>query len=151
MANTSIRYDLKLGSINAAVERAFSRFAEEYGEYLNSFLTEPVRPYPRETVRENGEVVGSPRDVVDTGELVESFEAEVVTAGGGFFGRLFGRGASAAIEFKWNAAHAEFVYMGWNAEGNKPVPPYPWVAIAEAQQPPQEFFARILREEVSRG
>ena len=66
----------------------------------------PKWDWPRETVRSNGSVVDSPRDIVDTGELRDSYSNEV-------------RNEGKTVAHIWSAKHAAIRYLGGtDANGN---------------------------------
>jgi hypothetical protein len=88
------------------------------GEFLQTFLTEEKRPFPNVTIRQygvgqTGKIAGSPRDVVDSGMLRDSFSQKTIFEGG-----------TLRVSTDWDAPHAEIVYAG-----TKSIPPYPWVTI----------------------
>jgi hypothetical protein len=57
--------------------QAFTEMAEGFGEKAQEIIETQMWEWPRETVRQNGTVAGSPRDIVDTGELRDSYSIEV--------------------------------------------------------------------------
>jgi hypothetical protein len=71
-----------------------------------------------ETRRKNGERVTSPRDIVDTGELLQSKRRT--------------RTGRSSEEFTWTADHAEYVHDGYTARGGGTVPARPWTDNAIA-------------------
>ena len=108
--------DYILSFIQEKLENVAFRIAEE----MQSYLLEEKRDYPRPTIRQEGRGItgkyaGSPRDVVDTGALVDSFSVTVERYSDSI----------TIIVTAWDASHASKVYFG---EGN--IPPYPWVDIA---------------------
>jgi hypothetical protein len=107
---------------------------EEIGREMQLQITEKRRLYPRETKRRNGDVVSSPRDVVDLGELRDSMSEETLRT-------------TQEVEYsiKWDADHAQYVFVG-TTHGDKKIPPYPWTSIVLAQKPPIETFKKVLRE-----
>jgi hypothetical protein len=64
------------------------------------------------TRRRNGEIVGEPRDIVDTGELIQSKKRV--------------RTDRNAEEFRWMADHAGKVHDGYMARDGSIYPPRPW-------------------------
>ena len=64
------------------IQRSFDNATQTAIANMQSQLTEERRPYPNETIRRvgsgtTGKIAGSPRDVVDTGELVNSLNVDV--------------------------------------------------------------------------
>ena len=57
--------------------QAFTEMAIAFGETAQENINAEAWEWPRETVRQNGMVAGSPRDIVDTGELRDSYTIEV--------------------------------------------------------------------------
>lgn len=125
----SIQVITDRSAVDAEIQRVSQLVAEEFSEVLQSQLTDEVREYPRTTIRsvgrgKTGKVAGSPRDVVDTGELVDSFE----------FNFEINPRILLAV-YTWSADHAAKVWFG---EGN--IPPYPWTEIASQSFDPVESY-----------
>ncbi len=57
-------------------KQAFIAMSEGFGEACQANLEDVRWQWPRTTVRKSGDVVGSPRDIVDTGELKDSYEVQ---------------------------------------------------------------------------
>ena len=91
---------------------------ENVADHLQSQIIEEKRDYPRVTVRRygrgiTGKIANSPRDVVDSGKLRDSFEVVTIISG-----------AKVKTAVQWNTPYAEIIYSGHGI-----VPPYPWVQI----------------------
>ena len=56
---------------------AFEEMAIAFGDTAQDGLTSEEWGWPRQTRRQNGSVVGSPRDIIDTGELRDSYQVEI--------------------------------------------------------------------------
>ena len=56
---------------------AFEEMAIAFGATAQDVLTSEEWGWPRQTRRQNGSVVGSPRDIIDTGELRDSYQVEI--------------------------------------------------------------------------
>lgn len=65
------------GQSNYDFRQAFISTAEEFGGVCQDALRSPIWDWPRTTVRKSGQVVSSPRDVVDMGGIVNSYRWEV--------------------------------------------------------------------------
>ena len=118
---------LNLKEFNTKLDRSFRKTAEILGDEFQSQLTEEKRNYPRTTYRKEGRgvtgiVARSPRDVVDTEELVNSYNYAVVSTSQQFLAL-----------YQWDADHAILVYTGWTSGKGTNVPPYPWCHRAIAQ------------------
>ncbi|MGA1433128.1 MAG: hypothetical protein ACO32T_05050 [Candidatus Nanopelagicaceae bacterium] len=57
-------------------KQAFLEMSEGFGETCQSNISDTRWQWPRTTVRKSGAVVDSPRDIVDTGELRNSYEVK---------------------------------------------------------------------------
>lgn len=55
---------------------AFMAMSEGFGLACQSNLEDVRWQWPRTTVRKSGDVVSSPRDIVDTGELKNSYQVQ---------------------------------------------------------------------------
>ena len=72
-----IKFNLNnLNKVNEAIAGAFEATAEAYAEQCQIELESDKWDWPRTTHRQNGEVVTSPRNAVDTGDLINSQEIE---------------------------------------------------------------------------
>ena len=108
---------------------------KEVADHLQSYITDEKRDYPRDTVRrkgvgKTGRLAGSPRDVVDTGELRDSFKVTDESSGN-----------KVRIKVEWTADHAGYVYAG-----HGDVPPYPWVHKGLRDIDWQELLKRKFNE-----
>jgi hypothetical protein len=85
-------------------------------DVMQEQITEEKREYPNLTVRRYGEgktgrIATSPRDVVDSGDLRDSFEKA---------SRI--EGNTIVFNATWDATHASLVYLGTSK-----IPSYTWV------------------------
>lgn len=76
--------------------------------------------HPRDTVRSNGQKVGSPRDIVDSGKLRDSQQPPKFSQGG----------TTASIE--WTAEYALYVHEGVTYQNGTSTPPKRWTESALA-------------------
>ena len=107
----------------------------EVADHLQSYITEEKRDYPNTTVRRKGvgitgRMAGSPRDVVDTGELRDSYKVSDESSNN-----------KVRIRVEWTADHAGYVYSG-----HGDVPAYPWVNLGLRDIDWQELFRRKFNE-----
>ena len=56
--------------------QSFLEMSEGFGENCQSNISDSRWQWPRTTVRKNGAVVDSPRDIVDTGALKNSYQVQ---------------------------------------------------------------------------
>lgn len=101
------------------IDQQFTRSMQSVAEQMQTYITEEKRDYPNITIRRvgagvTGKVAGSPRDVVDKGDLRDSFEITVEE-----------EGKKAIVTARWSAEHGKYIYFGTDKQ-----PPYPWVTIA---------------------
>lgn len=103
------------GVLNKIAVDAFT----EVGDNMQTFITQEKREYPRTTVRVKGagltgKVATSPRDVVDTGKLRDSFQLSVKP-----------EGKKVKAKATWTTDYVDLIYAGTSKQ-----PPYPWVHLA---------------------
>lgn len=113
------------------LERAFAQANVELEENFNYEIASPLWDWPRDTVRKSGAVVGSPRSIVDSSELLNSYSR-----------RQEGPGR---FVHSWSAPHAAITYLGWVGRSGAVVPPRPW-GERPLQALPQ-LFARKYKEQ----
>jgi len=115
---------IDLTAFNREFDGVTFEFLNVIADSMQSQLTEEVRVYPRETKRKygrgrTGKLAGSRRDVVDSGELVNSFDLSINKSISSITGN-----------YTYSADHAIFVYLGYVLKTGAKVPPYPWIANA---------------------
>jgi hypothetical protein len=59
-----------------SLKKAFESTAIEFGGVCQDAITSPIWKWGNITIRKSGEVVGSPRNIVDTGGLRDSYKLE---------------------------------------------------------------------------
>lgn len=114
-----IKHDL--AKFNQIFTKAAIATLKAQGEVFQEQLTEERRNFPHPTVREygrgkTGKYAGSPRDVVDSGELVDSYKLTVNKS----LHQIEGT-------YSYSADHAERQYTGWITNRGEYVEPYPWI------------------------
>ena len=124
------KINLNTSQINRMMGRAGELFQSRLEEESQKMLTEQRRSYPRATTRSDGSVVTSPRDVVDTGELRDSFKTNLQQSGN-----------SLLITQEWLADHAALVYMGWTSSTGLDIPPWQWMKELEEYVSLEDIFA----------
>lgn len=93
-------------------------------------------PWPRTTVRRNGQVVGSPRDIVDLGRLRASQQRFTLGAAG------------LSLGYRWGgpqAPYAPLVLTGYVTSRGSVVPGRDWILPALNRHPLDVFFAQQWR------
>lgn len=93
-------------------------------------------PWPRTTIRRNGQVVGSPRDIVDLGRLRASQQRFTLGAAG------------LSLGYRWGgpqAPYAPLVLTGYVTSRGSVVPGRDWILPALNRHPLDVFFAQQWR------
>jgi hypothetical protein len=83
---------------NAQINQAFEKACRQFGEEHQRAINSKSYSWGRSTKRKNRSIAGSPRDIVDTGELKNSY--------------VFIRTSSTRFELRWDAKHASTVFHG---------------------------------------
>lgn len=114
---------------------SFDEMVGEFAQEINFQIEDTKWTWPRETVRKNGTVVGSPRDIVDTGELKNSQFIEDVS--------------DTYKVISYTAEHAPLVHEGYEIERNDgtvtDVPARPFIDAAIEDYNPIEAYSEILK------
>lgn len=118
--------------LNKAIATAFDATTERLSESLDEAFNDELYDWPRQTKRRNGEIVGAPRSIVDTGELRDSKQ-------------IARSSSSQTVEFSWNAPHASAVRNGCTLQNGTELPPRKWDEKGIEIAQPAEFFAHKLR------
>jgi len=137
---TKVTWDLK--KLDARIEQIL----ENYGPYISFQLQEEIsKPQfaytndegkPVITRRNNGETVGSPRDIVDRGRLLNSQTDPVIKKG--------------TLTIKWTAPYSKAVlegnYLVGTVRNNYTAKPRDWITPALREQPFKPFVLRQWRQ-----
>lgn len=123
---------------NLARQLAIESFDEMVGEFaqeINFQIEDTKWNWPRETVRKNGSVVGSPRDIVDTGELKNS--------------QFIEDNSDTYKVVGYTSDHAALVHEGYQVERNDgtvtDVPARRFIDTAIEDYNPIEAYGEILK------
>ena len=118
---------------------SFDEMVGEFAQEINFQIEDTKWDWPRETVRKNGTVVGSPRDIVDKGDLKNSQFIEDVSD----VYKLIG----------YTAEHAPLVHEGYEIERNDgtvtDVPARRFIDTAIEDYNPIEAYSEILKEKLN--
>ena len=124
---------------NQLAIESFDEMVGEFAQEINFQIEDTKWTWPRETVRKNGSVVGSPRDIVDTGELKNSQFIEDVSD----VYKVIG----------YTADHAALVHEGYQIERNDgtvtDVPARRFIDTAIEDYNPIEAYSEILKEKLN--
>lgn len=110
---------LNLSKLNSAIDAALKKTATEVAQNATAAIETDRWKWDNTTVRSDGSVVGTPRDIVDTGELRDSQEVRI-------------EGDKATIEY--TADHAQQVHAD-----------RPWLSTALSESAVAKIFADKLR------
>nr|WP_290224193.1 hypothetical protein [Trichocoleus desertorum] len=123
---------LNLSKLNGAIAESFEATVDAYAEQCQIEITSDKWDWPRTTHRQNGEVVESPRSIVDTGELRDSQqEPEYLDEN------------TAVIE--WTAPHAKKVLLG-EVENGFLKPGRDWIESALQEIDLEQVMAEEMRD-----
>lgn len=89
---------VELSDLDALFTRGMKNTMRQFGQECRKQMSEDVWAWPNITKRRNGSIVGTPRDVIDTGELLDSQTNPVVQGENGYI--------------EWTANHASAVFLG---------------------------------------
>lgn len=122
----------------SAIERAFSRLVKEFeGLQIEQLSSEKWQWY-RQTLRKNGSLVGSPRDIIDSGDLRDSLEITNIN--------------EYAVKYKYSTNYAGLVHQGFSGQSNGKTinyPERPWIAASYEENDLLEIFKQFLKEELN--
>jgi hypothetical protein len=126
-----IKFNLNnLNKVNEAIAESFEATVDAYAEQCQIELQSEKWDWPRMTHRQNGEVVGSPRSAVDTGDLINSQQVEI-------------EGNTALVSYA--SEHALDVYAG-KVENGVLKPSRPWLDTALEEIDLEAVFAEEMRD-----
>jgi hypothetical protein len=115
--------------LNFNIDPMVSLALEDVAEEIHGLILESIEDakweWPRETRRRNGEVVGSPRDIVDTGNLRDGQYYEI---------------DGTTITFGNNAEYAAIVHEGYGSD----YPERRFISDTLAENDPMEMVAERL-------
>lgn len=125
--------------LDKSIERAFKRLVNEFDEQLRSEIADEKWEWDKTTIRKvgrgkTGKYAGSPRDIVDTGELQDSQYVEEVNP--------------TEVIYHWDSDHALIVHQGATLANGGIIEGRPFVDTAQEEYPLLENFARILKNEL---
>lgn len=122
----------QLRGINSRTfERAMDWADKDFDQQMASEKWPLSGDWPNTTRRKNGEVVGSPRDIIDTGALLQSKQRETIS--------------SSITEFTWKDDVAEGVHDGMVTKSGKRLPARPWT------EPTLDDIDEIVNTMMNRG
>ena len=140
MAEIQARLELK-GWNATQLKLRIPAIIRAYGDVMDAQLKEEIKTvqfdWPRQTRRRNGSVVGSPRDIVDTGNFLRSQRRDYPDA--------------TTLRFTWDAKsnrgfmYAGIILTGYTTSSGKAMPARNWIKPALDKYPLNEFFIKEWR------
>lgn len=67
----------KSKSLGELIKDSFVKLSSNFGKEMQDSIQSPIWNWPRSTLRKSGDLVGSPRDIVDLGGLINSYSLTV--------------------------------------------------------------------------
>jgi hypothetical protein len=118
-----------VGAIHQALDGAFVASADVLEGQFKLAITSSVWSWPRVTRRQNGQIVGSPRNIVDRGALLRSQSRK--------------QDGPKKIIFEWAVAYAFTAHSGGGTRrGTMPARPWTKLGLANSKLP-QVFIAKF--------
>lgn len=115
----------------ARVKNLLQQYAPQLGEQFQTEIKTPQFKWPNTTRRQNQQVVGSPRDIVDLGNFLRSQKP----------GKVIGnRKSGYALSFTWTAPYALAIYRGYYNNRFQKEKARDWIHPALAKTPMSTFF-----------
>lgn len=121
--------------LNRAINAAWEQTAQAYALQCNLEIEDPQWDWNGETTRSDGSIAGSPRDAVDTGDLINSQQPV----------RLEVRGGEIIAVIEWDSDHAAVVHEG---RGDIDYPARPFTKTALQNLNITKRFAKSLKGEL---
>jgi hypothetical protein len=108
--------------LETKIKQAFTQIVDDFKEDQIQELESEKWDWPRNTKRQNHQIVGSPRDIVDLGELKDSLAIEPIT--------------STEVVYSYPVEYAMIVHQGATLHTGTELPARPWVdaAVEELKQ-----------------
>jgi len=121
-----------------AIDRAFDRLVAEFEDLQIEQLETVKWEWYRNTKRQSGQVVSSPRDIVDTGKLRDSLNVTDV--------------GDAHVRYEYQEDYAGLVHQGFDGVGKagqpESYPARPWVTTTVDENDLLAIFCGYLAEEL---
>ncbi|WP_445634514.1 HK97 gp10 family phage protein [Nostoc sp. DSM 114161] len=108
------KINIDVAKLNSIINHAFDVAVEAQDEAFQNAIASDIWEWPRETLRNNGDLVTSPRNIIDEEELIDSL--------------VISRTANAA-QFTWESDHAAIVHDGATTKNGTELPARPWTKI----------------------
>lgn len=110
---------------------ALQETVDELAVAFEATIESSIFSWPRRTERSNGSIVGSPRDIVDTGTFRDSQSHALVNP--------------LLVRFLWDIEYALIIFYGYITTGGNEYPGRDWIAAAFNEIDPLDVFADACR------
>ena len=125
--------------LSSAMKRAAGLALKEIVPVLDRQFTEEIQTvewgWPGTTKRKNGNTVSSPRDIIDTGDLMRSQQNQKID--------------NFTWRWTWDVEYSKIVHNGAVLKQGGNYPARPWTQTALRVVKPGEFVSDIIRRELN--
>ena len=132
--NSKVKVNINTQVIESKLSKAMAAYSKEIDQNLDHQFFDSKWEWPRLTRRRSGRTVGSPRDIIDTGELLNSKQGP--TPIGGKIG----------YRWTWNTPYASLVKNGYISRTGEIVPARDWIKAALRELPFAEGIFKRIRK-----
>ena len=130
-ANLKCKIDINTGLVSIASQKAFDRYARRLNDQFLAEFTAPKWSWPGFTRRKNGSTAGPARNIIDTGELINS--------------QKFAITGETTATYSWQTHYASMVLSGFKTTSGTSYPGRNWVKSGLEAAPPAQYIAAGLR------
>lgn len=124
------KLDLNVKAVRGNLTHAFSKANEQLEPRFRQQFDNPAWAWPRSTLRKSGQVVSSPRSIVDSGALRDSYTRRTVGVSG--------------VEHTWDESYASLAHEGGRTKTGLSYPARPFT------KEPLERLPEMFADEVGR-
>lgn len=111
--STTFKLDLNEKEITAALKKAFRSANEKFGEESQREITSPKWDWPGDTHRKNKKIAGKKRDIVDLGQIRDSYDPTYAPNG-------------LEVTHSWKARHSMANHEGAKFKDGRETPAREW-------------------------
>ena len=129
-----VRIQIDTRVITKELSKAMKSYSKELDQNLDRQFSDSKWQWPGLTRRRSGQLAGSPRDIIDTGELLDSKQGPTPVYGG-----RIGR------RWTWNTPYASMVKNGFVSSTGAIYPARDWIMAALRELPFRQGINRRLR------
>ena len=117
----------------ARVKQLLNNYSPQIGAQFQEEIRDTQFGWPNKTRRKNGELVGSPRDIVDTGNFASSQTP----------GKVVGnKNSGYSLTFQWKAAYALAIFLGYYNNRFEKEKERDWISPALKKESLLAFFVQ---------